>query len=94
MKSNFTKARLTLVLIAFGFSLQSFIGVRIEKRHYRKGYYVHIWHNPKTQPVHAASEKPVAKEVKQTAARVHAPVAQAPQSIDKPQRTAPTSRAD
>lgn len=57
-----------LLLVAFGFSLQSFIGVRIEKRHYRKGYYVHIWHNPKTKPIHTASESSVVKERKKVPA--------------------------
>ena len=59
---NFKKIIVSLILVAFGFSLQSFIGVRIEKRHYRKGYYVHIWHNPKTKPVHTVTEKVVVKQ--------------------------------
>jgi hypothetical protein len=91
MKSNFIKTIVTLVLIAFGFSLQSFVGLRIEKRHYRKGYYIHTWHNPKTQPVHTITQKTVVKQIKQTAA----PVKQAPRVIDETDRiTAPTSRAD
>ena len=63
---NFRKLIVSLILVAFGFSLQSFIGVRIEKRHYRKGYYIHIWRNPKNKPVHTATEKVIVKqEVKQ-----------------------------
>jgi hypothetical protein len=102
MKNSLRKIIIGVLLFAFGLSMQSFIGVRIEKRHYRKGYYVHIWHNPKTQPVRATTEKVVVKEEKQ----VSKPVAQArkqeaspshePQRShdDQPQRSiAPVSRA-
>lgn len=96
MTSNFRKIIINVLLLAFGFSMQSFIGVRIEKRHYRKGYYVHIWRNPKTQPVHTTTEKVVVKEEKQES---KPPVAQAKKqevspSHDQPQRNiAPISRA-
>lgn len=46
-----------LALIIFSFSLQSFNGIQIEKRHYRKGYYIHICHAPKTHPVYAETSR-------------------------------------
>ena len=67
------------LLILFGFSLQSFNGYRIEKRHYRKGYYIHICHNVKTHPVYASTvstsqkqERPINQE-EQRSIQQHAP---------------------
>lgn len=102
MKSAFSKIIISVLLLAFGFSMQSFIGVRIEKRHYRKGYYVHIWRNPKTQPVRTETEKVIVQEVKQVnsppaqAKREEAPPssAQSQRSHGEPQRNiAPVSRS-
>lgn len=42
IKSRFGKSAFFSILVLFGFTLQSFHGVTIKKRHYRKGYYVHI----------------------------------------------------
>lgn len=89
----------TIMLLLFGFSLQSFIGVRIEKRHYRKGYYVHIWHNPclrfsgrqaKTKPVHNTTEKAVVKqEVKKEVNEEK--IISAPQPVAQQKEDAPSS---
>jgi hypothetical protein len=54
MKSlSFKKFSILAVLFVMSFSLMSFHpknNFRIEKRHYRKGYYVDIWKHPKTYP--------------------------------------------
>jgi hypothetical protein len=91
MRNNPGKIIVSALLLAFGFSMQSFIGLRIEKRHYRKGYYVHIWRNPKTQPVRATTKKVVVKEEKQAG---KPPAMQESRHDDEPQRNAaPVSRA-
>jgi len=44
-----------LLLCSFSLTLvswQSYKGIRIEKRRYRKGYYVHVWKTGKTDPAH------------------------------------------
>lgn len=88
--NNFRKLIASLILVAFGFSLQSFIGVRIEKRHYRKGYYVHIWHNPKNKPVHTVTEKVVVKqETKQEAKQEK--IISSPQPAAQQKQEAPPS---
>ena len=72
------------VLFIFSFSLQSFSGIQIEKRHYRKGYYIHICHAPKTHPVYTVASK---EEVMTNVA----PVAQKEEpvrAIDNPGRKA------
>ena len=94
MKNNFYKTVAALALIFLSFSLQSFSGIQVEKRHYRKGYYVHICHAPKTHPVYSetsreeAEIKPVkekeapSREIQQgeddSPSRNIAPVSQAP----------------
>lgn len=102
MKTALNKIIGCVLLLAFGLSMQSFIRVRIEKRHYRNGYYVHIWRNPKTQPVRAETEKVVMQEVKQVNAPPVAKREEAPPSgaqpvrshDDEPQRSiAPVSRS-
>ena len=56
-KTKHSRFAVGAMLIVFSFSLQSFNGYRIEKRHYRKGYYVHICHKPKTHPVYTGISK-------------------------------------
>src|ERR1044071_10451893 len=97
MKIGLKKILLSILLLSFSFSMQSFIGVRIEKRHYRKGYYVHIWRNPKTQPARTTTEKVVMQEEKQEskppvarASKYDAPSSQdqsQPSHDDEPQRS-------
>jgi hypothetical protein len=96
----FNKIAAGILLLCFGFSLQSFNGYRIEKRHYRKGYYIHICHAPKTKPVYHANEKPTVKEEKPASDPPAVPATQqeqqAPTSNDRDEptkSTAPTSRA-
>jgi hypothetical protein len=97
----FNKIIAGILLLCFGFSLQSFNGYRIEKRHYRKGYYIHICHAPKPKPVYQANEKSTLKEEKPVSDPPAIPATQqqeqqAPASSDRdePTRsTAPTSRA-
>jgi hypothetical protein len=57
MKNKFQLSFFALALIIFSFLLQSFSGIQIEKRHYRKGYYVHICHEPKTHSVYTGTPK-------------------------------------
>lgn len=66
--------RLTILpmVIAFCFSLQSFKlvdGIQIEKRHYRKGYYVHICHCEKTKPAYTVVASPETKKQKSGAVK-------------------------
>ncbi|CAN5364263.1 hypothetical protein BH09BAC5_BH09BAC5_29610 [soil metagenome] len=91
---------LFIFLIPFGLSLQSFNGYRIEKRHYRKGYYIQNCHAPKTKPVY---HEVVVNEIV-TQKKSVVPVADSPVSIDETpeinnntgdriQNDAPVSRA-
>jgi hypothetical protein len=89
---NFRKLIVSILLVTFGFSLQSFIGVRIEKRHYRKGYYIHIWHNPKNKPVHTATEKVVVKQEVQQETKQEKIIS--PQPAAQQKQEAPTSNDD
>ncbi|HET6992668.1 MAG TPA: hypothetical protein VFJ43_15145 [Bacteroidia bacterium] len=55
------------LLVVFSFSMQSFrnvSGIQIEKRHYRKGYYVHICHGVKTEPIYTSTVSTSVKQEK------------------------------
>src|SRR6187551_2846428 len=83
----FGKSLICIVLIVFGFSLQSFNGYRIEKRHYRKGYYIHICHAPKTKPVYHVTETPTVKEEKPVSNPPEKPSTQQSQREEAPTST-------
>ena len=94
-----TKTLLFLMAITFCFSLQSFkniSGIQIEKRHYRKGYYIHFIHPVKTEPVYqpdvsskTKKEKPAIVQ-QQKSGQQNAPQRQIQA---EPQRNMPTSSA-
>lgn len=75
------------LIILLSFSLMSFHpkkNFRIEKRHYRKGYYVDIWSHPHTQP----------QTVAQTSVAVETKQADTPTAAnEKSEKTTPTSAA-
>ncbi len=85
--------------IVFCFSLQSFknvTGIQIEKRHYRKGYYIHIIHGVKTQAVHQAVVDSNVKQEKPQAIQQQRSIDQSPpqnQIDNMPQRNMPPSSA-
>ncbi len=89
MKSSI-KCFLVVLLVLFGFSLQSFNGYRIEKRHYRKGYYIHICHAPKNKPVHIENIPIVDEPIKSTLPTKTA----TPEKIEEQNSDTPSRRID